>query len=239
MSRLLAHLLHLLAPASCLGCQVPLEELVPLLGLCPPCRSRLLPYPRDGCPVCGRPLAPGAPPPGYVCGPCRAHPPAFHRLLALWHYQPPLDRVIHGLKFHRLDYLGGHLARCLAEELEAEMGRLDLVVPVPLHWRRRLARGYNQAEEIARPLATLLGLPLLRGLRRVRPTPPQTALSRRARLTNPRRAFRAQRGTLLAGKRVLLVDDVVTTAATLNAAAGALRRAGAEEVVALAVARTV
>jgi ComF family protein len=157
--------------------------------------------------------------------------------------------VIRALKFRRLDYLGAHLARDLAEVAAAEAaeraGGWDLVVPVPLHWRRRWRRGYNQAERIARPLARLLGAPCAELLRRRRATRPQTGLARGERLANPRGAFTLRAGPMgrrrcrrLEGGRVLLVDDVVTTGATLRAAAEVLRRAGTREVVALAAART-
>jgi ComF family protein len=136
--------------------------------------------------------------------------------------------------------VGGRLAAPLAAELAAAPAGWDLVVPVPLHWRRRLARGYNQAAAIARPLACRLGLPAAEALARCRPTPPQTALPRPARRHNPRGAFAvpARHRRRLAGRRVLLVDDVVTTGATLDAAARALLAAGAAEVHAVAVART-
>ena len=103
--------------------------------------------------VCARPLQASTLPPGFRCAPCREHPPGFDRLLALWSYEPPLHGVIQGLKFGRLDYLGRHLAEAIAETLGEELAGFDAVVAVPLHWRRRLTRGYNQAERIARPLA--------------------------------------------------------------------------------------
>jgi ComF family protein len=238
--RLRRELLHLLLPACCLGCGTPLPGRAPL-GLCAPCRAALVPLAAPRCAACARHLDAHAVPQGYRCRACLAHPPAYDRLLAAWSYEPPLDAVVHGLKFGRLDYLGGHLAEALAAALAGELAGAELVVPVPLHWRRRLARGYNQAERIARPLAALLGLPYRPLLRRRRLTPPQTTLDRAARLANLRGAF-ALRGagavTAVAGRRVLLIDDVATTGATLEAAAAALERGGAETVVAVVAART-
>ncbi len=160
------------------------------------------------------------------------------RSLALWRYEPPLDAVILALKFRRLDYLGRHLAIELARALGPELGPVDLVVPVPLHWTRRVVRGFDQAERIAAPLAQALNLPFARTLSRRRPTRAQARLRRPSRLANLAEAFRVDRPRAIAGLRILLVDDVTTTGATLEAAAGALRLAGAASVVGLAAART-
>lgn len=230
-------LLHLLLPAGCLSCDEPLPPRAPL-GLCDPCRARLAPVPREACAVCAAPLEVFEPPPGWRCGACRAKPPAFDRLLAPWSYREPLDAVVQGLKFRRLDYLGRHLAEALARELGEDLAGFDGVVPVPLHWTRRLARGYNQAERIARPLAGRLGLPLIPALRRSRSTPPQTSLGKERRIANLRRAFRVADPSEVRDLRLLLVDDVATTGATLDAAAAALRGAGAGAVTAVVAGRT-
>jgi ComF family protein len=230
-------LLHTLLPAPCLGCGEPLPAKAPL-GLCILCRGKLSPISRVACAICSAPLDAFEPPPGFRCGFCREQPPAFDRLLALWAYREPLDAVIQGLKFRRLDYLGRQLAESLSDGLGGALEGFDAIVPVPLHWRRRLARGYNQAEQIAHPLARRLGLPLLSALRRSRSTPPQTSLGKAARLANLRRAFSVPRPRKVSGLQLLLVDDVATTGATLDAAAAALRRAGASGVTAVVAART-
>lgn len=235
---LLDRLLHALLPAPCLACGEPLPAEGTSLGLCARCRAALAPLPREACAVCARPLAAHALPEDYRCGACRERPPAFDRLLALWSYRPPLDAVVQGLKFRRLDYLGSHLAAALAQGFEGRLTGFDRIVPVPLHWRRRLARGYNQAERIARPLAGLLGLPCLPLLSRHRATPPQSLLGKADRLANLRKAFRVPRPERVHGLRILLVDDVATTGATLAAAASALRKAGAAAVTALVAGRT-
>jgi ComF family protein len=235
---LLDRLVHALLPAPCLECARPLPVRGAALGLCSACRGRLKRLPEERCAICARPLPAQAPPEGFPCAACRESPPGFDRLLALWSYEPPLDRVVQALKFHRLDYLGRHLAAALAQELGAGLAACDGVVPVPLHWRRRLARGYNQAERIARPLARSLALPLVPALSRTRATPPQSRLGRQERLANLRRAFRARRPERLRDRHLLLVDDVATTGATLDAAATVLKKAGAAAVTALVAGRT-
>ncbi|MFL6259393.1 MAG: ComF family protein [Thermoanaerobaculia bacterium] len=236
--RLLDRLVHALLPAACLGCGRQLPAAGASLSLCAPCRAALAPLPRQACAVCLRPLAAHALPEGYRCGACRQTPPAFDRLAALWSYRPPLDAVVRGLKFGRLDYLGRHLALAMADGLGPGLAGCDRVVPVPLHWRRRLARGYNQAERIARPLAGRLGLPCVQALARRRATPPQSLLGREERLANLRKAFRVPRPERVRGLHILLVDDVATTGATLDAAAAALKKAGAAAITALVAGRT-
>ena len=235
-------LAHLLLPAPCLGCGSPLpvarSAAAPTLGLCVPCRGRLRLLPASVCAVCCLPLAAAGLPAGWQCQACREERPSFERLLALWSYEEPLTAVIRALKFQRLDYLGRHLGEALAARFATQLAGIDLVVPVPLHWRRRLRRGYNQAEQMARPLAHQLGLPVVPLLRRTRATPPQSLLGRAARVANLRRAFHIPDPERLRGRHLLLVDDVATTGATLEAAAGILRAAGAAAVTAVTAGRT-
>ena len=178
--RLLDRLVHALLPAPCLGCGRPLPAAgAPPRASAAPAGRPSLPCPREACAVC----APAARRPrparrATAAAPAGRSPPAFDRLLALWSYRPPLDAVVQGLKFRRLDYLGRHLAVALAAGSATGSRGFDRVVPVPLHWRRRLARGYNQAERIARPLAGRLGLPFVPALSRRRATPPQSLLGR-------------------------------------------------------------
>jgi ComF family protein len=228
----------LLLPAPCLSCGTPLPAGRTPLGLCGACRGKLRRLRATACALCARPLRIPEAPPGWRCSTCREHPPAFDRLLGLWSYEPPLDTVILALKFRRLEYLAEHLAEALGRELGDDLRACDLAVPVPLHWRRRLARGYNQAERIARHLAGLARLPLVPALARRRATPAQSRLGRPARLANLRGAFRVRRPAAVHGRHVLLVDDVATTGATLDAAAATLKLAGATAVTALVAART-
>jgi ComF family protein len=223
-------------PTACVGCGAALPWRAPL-ALCERCLPRLRAPLSPACRGCGRPmLGAAATEPGPLCGACRRRAPPWQSLVAAYLYLPPLVGVVRALKFGRCEHLGAALAPALAARCAPWSDRLDLVTPVPLPWTRLLARGYNQAEAVARPLARALGLPCPRLLRR-RPRPRQALLSRAERRRNLRGAF-ATRRPLPAGTRVLLVDDVMTTGATLAAAAAALHRAGAVTVLAAVVART-
>ena len=149
-----------------------------------------------------------------------------------------MDAVLQGLKYRRLDYLGPLLAAELSRRFPIELAAVEVVVPVPLHWRRRLQRGYNQAESIARPLAERLGVPMTNALVRSRATLPQTRLPRVQRARNLAHVFRLKKRAALEGRKVLLVDDVFTTGATLRGAAEALGSGGARVVYAMTAART-
>lgn len=228
-----------LLPAACLACRRPLPAARSPLGLCAGCRSRLPNLePRESCALCGQPLAAGRLPEGFRCSSCVRHPPSYDRLLAPWRYAAPLDEVLQAFKFRRLDYLGEHLAAAIAETLAGDLAGFDLLTHVPLHWWRQLRRGYDQAREIARPLARRLGMSHRATLVRRQATPAQSGLGRAERLRNLHSAFRMRRTVRIAGRRILLVDDVATTGATLDAAASTLRAAGAAVVVAVVAART-
>lgn len=177
--------------------------------------------------------------PAPACGGCVRKPPAFAWTLAPYRYAFPLDRLLSRFKYSGDLASGRLLAELVGDALEQEprLGAHDLVVvPMPLARDRLVERGYNQALELARPLAHRLGLPLaIDGLVRRRSTPRQAGLSARERRRNVRGAFSAS--TAVKGRRVLLVDDVMTTGSTLRECARVLRRAGASEVGVVVVAR--
>lgn len=184
----------------------------------------------DLCDVCATRL-PWAPPTARI-----APPPEIDRVVAAFDYSPPLDRWLPRFKFHR-DFAAGRLLAQLMRAACANAPRPDALLPIPLHRARLRQRGYDQALELAKPLARGLALPLHCDLlRRVRATAPQSELDAAARAGNLRGAFAT---TTRAGlpAHVALVDDVMTTGATLGAAAEALRHAGVARVDAWVCAR--
>ncbi len=220
-------------PRRCVLCHAPSGATCVCAGCCAD-----LPWVGPSCPACGLSLPPGAAP--GVCGRCGADSRHRARVQAALSYEYPVDRLVTGAKFRGQL----HFARALGELLTMALERTgtaadppDLLVPVPLHRRRLAERGYNQALEIARPVAESLCLPLSPGLcERLRNTPEQTGLSAAERRRNLRQVFTV-RGAC-AGARVAVVDDVITTGSTAAAMAQALREAGAAQVEVWAVART-
>ncbi len=197
--------------------------------LCAPCRREL---PRPIGPACTVCAGPGD---GHVCGHCLKRPPAYERCVPALRYAFPVDRLIQALKYRQQLALAPLLAELLGEATQLAP-RPDLLVPLPLHPERARERGFNQTTEIARPLARALGLPLDTAcLARSRNTAPQASLPLTARQGNVKGAFSC--AGALAGKHVALLDDVMTSGATLSEAASALKRAGAAEVSLWVVAR--
>lgn len=201
---------------------------------CPACRQGL-PRLDTACARCAAPLPPEAPLAG-TCGHCQRESPAYDRIVAAFRYAPPLDRLIQGGKYHgRLDWLDV-LGRELAGRLVDRASEIDALVPVPLHRTRLRERGYNQSLELARALARRLRLPIVTsGVRRARATLPQTGLSRELRRKNVRHAFSLE--CRFDERRVAIVDDVMTSGATIESLAQALRQAGAKQVEAWVLAR--
>ena len=197
--------------------------------LCAACIAELPALP-ESCPRCALPS-----PAAAVCGSCLNHPPHFDATLALWRYEFPCDRLVQALKYRARLALAGFFARNLASRPIPEV---DLIVPMPLHPKRLAERGFNQALEIARGFARHLGRPIEpRGVLRVKDTPPQTELPYEERAKNVRGAFLCKLD--LSGASVAVLDDVMTTGATLNELARALKRAGATRVENFVIARTV
>ncbi len=229
--RRLATLPGRLWPAHCLGCAATIAP--GGRDLCPAC-TRDLPWNRCACLRCGLPLP--LLQPVEACGRCRRRPPPLTETHAVFRYEAPLDRLLPRLKFHD-DLAAGRLCADLMAEALAGAARPEAVIPLPLHRRRLRARGFDQTLELARPLARALALPLRDDLlARVRETAPQSRLDAVARRRNLKGAFAVRPGIALPA-HVALIDDVMTTGATLHAAADALLRAGVARVDAWVCAR--
>jgi len=155
--------------------------------------------------------------------------------IAMLHYSFPVDVAIKAFKFNRKLFYATAFSEVLCSAAELLPDGVDAVLPVPLHWRRKAQRGFNQATEIAKPLAALLDAPLARGLYRSKATPFQSGLDAKERARNLHNVFTATRTVTHA--HVLIVDDVVTTGATVRAVAKVLLRNGVKQVSSLAVAR--
>lgn len=221
---LLSALLDLLYPPRCAACAEPCGG----AAFCPDCQGALDPVP----PGCGRCGMPG---PDATCGACLASPPAFDAVRAGGLYGGPLADAVRALKYGGRAAVGRPLGRWLAGRVPLPAGAV--VVALPLGRVRRRVRGYDQASLVAGHLAAAAGVRRLRAaLRRVRETPPQVGRSRAARARNVAGAFRAD-PRRVAGRDVVLVDDVVTTGATVDAAAAALKASGARSVTVVALAR--
>lgn len=219
---------RLLPAQACVLCGVMSED-----GLwCRACDESLPYLPDDHCPVCALP-APG----GQACGHCLSRPPSYTRTCATFRYAFPLDKLIQGMKYG--DQLP--LAHELARRLSLRLGKNappDCVIPMPLHPAKLRERGYNQSMLIATAVSKQLGLALLAdAAKRTRNTPAQSTLPWKDREKNVRDAFSCDID--LHGKHVALVDDVLTTGASMNALAKTIRKCGATEISVWVVARTI
>ena len=204
-------ILDFLAPRSCVFCGEPGEGCEK--SICTGCFADL--------PWNASPLSPT--------------PGIFESSIAVLHYSFPIDVAIKALKFRRKLFYGPALAEVLCVAKPLLPPDIDAVLPVPLHWRRKALRGFNQATEIAKPIAKSLGVPLVRNVQRKRATPFQSGLDAAERARNLRCAFMITRPASY--MHILLVDDVVTTGATAKALATLLLSSGVTKVSVLAVAR--
>ncbi|HLK85989.1 MAG TPA: ComF family protein [Candidatus Binataceae bacterium] len=238
---MLRYLLNFLYPPRCAACDMPLP-VDTMRRVCIECIAAVEPPRPPLCLICGAPLGTSAE--DEHCGHCRIARPAFDSARALARYASGPDRensVAALLRRHKYG-LDQALGRALAEYLDAapamEPGAYDVIIPVPLHRARLRWRGFNQAALLGAALARRLECPLdVATLARVRATPPQTARDRIQRARNVHRAFTVRRPARVASRRVLLVDDVMTTGATADECARVLREAGARRIDVFTLAR--
>lgn len=208
------------------------------LHICPSCYDQLKPLEHPLCTTCGIPFyGTGS---DHLCGECIKHPPSFEAARAAVAYAGPVCRLIHAFKYTHKVNLRRPLALLITHHQKdvASQYRSDLIIPVPLHVKRLRDRGFNQAILLGEVLATQWRLPMeRRALRRIRWTEPQINLTATERRENVKGAFAVHDPARVAGKRIILLDDVLTTGSTVAECAAVLKKAGAAEVLVVTVAR--
>jgi ComF family protein len=224
------------ASLPCPLCAAPAQKQLQLTHapLCDACVPSLPWYVSARCPQCALPTSTGT-----YCGICLQHPPAFDHTIAPFRYAYPLDRLLQQFKYHQQLPLGKLLAQSMLPTLTPllQADKPEVMVAMPMHPYRVRQRGFNHALELARHLQTALQIPLaMTGCSRTLDTPSQAGMDMKTRTRNLRGAFASQKHWQ--GKHVLVVDDVMTTGASMHALAKVLKQAGAGHITALVVART-
>ena len=239
LGRLARTALDAVLPPQCLACKAVVAEPG---ALCAACWSKVRFVAPPQCARCGVPFENIVPPDGTLCGACLAHPPGYDRARAAFRYDDGSRGLVlafkHGDRTDAAPAYGRWLLRAGADLVASA----DVIAPVPLHWTRLFSRRYNQAALLAGALGRIAGKTVVPDLLvRRRRTPSQGTLTRAERARNVRGAFAVapRRAGVASGARMLLIDDVLTTGATVEAAAAALRRAGATAVDVLTLARVV
>lgn len=233
---MLSRLVDSVFPPQCAGCGVLTGR---HRGVCAACWSALKPIERPYCEVLGLPFSHDLGP-GILSADAIANPPVFDRLRSAVLHEGIARDLVHGLKYRDRTDLSQMMGEWMVRASDGHVAAADGIVPVPLHTLRLLSRRFNQSAELSRVIAAMSGKPHLANLlKRTRRTRQQVGLSANARADNVRNAFAVtgEGGALLAGKRIVLVDDVYTTGATVTAATRALKRAGAADVTVLTFAR--
>lgn len=220
------HISHRLLSPTCVLCGT--FNLKPR-NICEEC-YKLLPFLDNHCQICAQPMCVTS---QNICGRCLSHKPPFSLTHAMFYYQPPITHFIIGLKFQSKLIYAQTLGEFLTEKIEQDWYKSkplpDLIIPIPLHPKRLLERGFNQAIEIARPIAKKLHIPIEKqGIKRIKYTMPQSNLSASARRKNIANAFKISRN--YSNLTIAVLDDVVTTGQTMIEFCKMLKNAGAKEI---------
>ena len=240
MKQILTGIANLIFPPRCITCGEPLEQHGPL-PFCPPCIAGIRFIGSPLCPRCGTPF-PSAEQEDHLCGECLITERPYAVARSVGRYEETLLTAIHRFKYRGKTGIGDLLSRIMADFADKiwDMTVFERILPVPLHRIRLRERGFNQAVILARGLSKRFNIPLdFRSLRRDLFTPPQVGLDRKQRSANVQGVFTVTHPERIAGRRLLLVDDVYTTGSTLTECARVLIRAKAETVAVLTMARAV
>ncbi len=234
-------LLDFLLPSTCSFCRSPVgDSEAPFF--CSACWNDFYEFAGPVCPSCGRPFDSSETllhSPEHRCSDCRKSPPLFDQALSAGQFEGPLREAIHQFKYRPCRSLGKPLGDWMAKQARL-LAAVDMVMPVPLHIRRLRQRGFNQALLLAHRVSVSYKAPLsYDNLVRVRPTIPQVELRGNDRIKNVQGAFALRRPGKVKGKRIILIDDVFTTGATMNECAAVLKNADASQVTAFTLARAV
>jgi ComF family protein len=226
-------LIYQLIPGRCILCQSPSLR---HMDLCQSCENEL-PWLGSRCECCALPLAENH---QYTrCGKCLRNPPAFQHCICPLRYDFPVDRLIAGFKHQKKLKYGAVLSKLWLSHCQAQIDTLpDALIPVPVHWRRRLLRGFNQSSLIAKDLSAALDIPIYHAVSHPHATRSQQGLSAAARRKNLQHAFAFSKHHNVNGKHLAVIDDVLTTTATANTMAVILARNGAARIDIWCLART-
>ncbi|MBI5097926.1 MAG: ComF family protein [Nitrospirae bacterium] len=221
---MLNNFLNILFPETCPVCQNPATD-HKTAPICSDCWQSVSPYEGPICQKCGKPLVSDV---STTCGECLEDEPAFSYARSFGLYEGVLKKAISLLKFYGIKRLSKPLSDII---LRIDMPRVDAVIPVPLHEKRLRQREFNQSALLAKYLAESLGIAvLLNCLIKIRDTAPQVGLSSKDRRKNIKKAFEIRRTEMIEGKNIILIDDVVTTGATVRECSNVLKKAGVENI---------
>ncbi len=201
--------------------------------LCASCQQKMIKLEQPLCHICSKPLAEAI----GVCRECVQMPKEFERAIAVYSYEGTIKQTISDFKYHGKSYLYKIFSWQMVELLKKEnLTDFDQIVPVPLHSYKEVKRGYNQSKLLARDISSNLGMPMVELVKRTKKTKPQNKLATYERWHNMTGAIDIKKSKKV-GKKILLVDDIYTTGATMNACAKVLKREGASIVIGISIAR--
>ena len=231
---LLKQLKKLLVPYYCVICGLQTNN---SYGICDPCFSDL-PWLTHYCARCSNPLINSN---NLLCGSCLKSKLYYDKIISLFHYRPPISQLITQFKFHKKLHLSRNFSQLIVSQLNDFINtsniKFDIVIPVPLHRKRIKERGFNQANEIAKLIAKKLQILLANNVVvRVKNTSPQTELPSKQRKRNVKNAFFVQGN--IQDKNILIIDDVITTGATVNELSRVLKKSGADHIVVCSLTRS-